>query len=188
MKSTNNADTNFQLIIRSAEFADTREISAILASSFYQLPQFIDWLYPFIRFTIGEDLRYRMRLATPNYCCLVALADNHEGLTLAGTVEISLRSTSWWTDSDRFPYISNLAVKRDYRRQKIASKLLARCEQIAKDWGYEEMFLHVMESNYSAKQLYDRNEYQIIQVKPSWENLLPYNSPRLLLKKTIQSR
>ncbi|WP_052055583.1 GNAT family N-acetyltransferase [Myxosarcina sp. GI1] len=188
MKSTNNADTNFQLVIRSAQLADTREIGGILASSFYELPQFVDWIYPLLRFTIGEDLRYRMRLAAPYYCCLVALAHSGDSQSIVGTVEISLRSTSFWTDSDRFPYISNLAVKKNYRRQGVASKLLARCEQIARNWGYREIFLHVIESNYSAKQLYCQNEYQILQIKPIWGQLLPYNPSRLLLKKTIQSR
>lgn len=185
MKSIKIADTNSQLIIRSAEFADAGAIGAILASSFYELPKFVDWIYPFLQFTIGEDLRYRMRLAAPYYCCLVASSPGDGRPNIVGTVEISLRSTSFWSDRDRFPYISNLAVKKNYRRQGVASRLLAKCEQIALDWGYREILLHVIDTNYSAKQLYCRNGYRVLQIKPHWSRFWNFNPPRLLLAKNI---
>ncbi|MGV2827338.1 GNAT family N-acetyltransferase [Myxosarcina sp. GI1(2024)] len=187
MKSIKIADTNSQLIIRSAELGDARAVSAILADSFYELPQFLSWIYPFLGFTIAEDLRYRMRSASPYYCCLVADSRCNGRLAIAATIEISLRSTSFWSESDRFPYISNLAVKKNYRRQGIASKLLAKCEEIALDWGYQEILLHVVDTNYSAKQLYCQNGYQILQIKPNWGQFWVGNPPRLLLKKIIQS-
>ena len=191
-----NANNKLQLIINPAEVADTRAISLILAKSFYNLPEFASWVYPFLQITIGEDLRYRLRSHSPLYCCLVAKLANHNqeianerssnsDLQIAGTVEIALRSPSFWSNNSQYPYISNLAVNKNYRRLGIGSQLLARCEQIALDWGYQETRLHVLDSNQSAKQLYCHNGYQILQVEASWGKFWLDYSPRLLLRKRI---
>lgn len=184
-----NISSNSKLIIRPAELADTRAISSVLAKSFYDFPEFATWVYPFLQFTICEDLRYRLRSSPPLYCCLAARVpiQNQDSTIIAGTVEIALRSTSFWSNSSQYPYISNLAVSKNYRRLGIGSQLLAKCEQIALDWGYQETRLHVLDSNNSAKQLYCGNGYQISQIESNWGKFWLDYSPRLLLKKQIQS-
>jgi ribosomal protein S18 acetylase RimI-like enzyme len=193
----NNVDHNLQIIIHPAAIEDTRAISSVLAKSFYNFPEFAGWIYPFLQFTINEDLRYRLRSHSPLYCCLVAKLtpiNNHNSvvkteqssnLIVVGTVEITLRSPSFWSTHLQYPYISNLAVKKDYRRLGIGSQLLAKCEQIALDWGYQETRLHVLDDNNSAKQLYQNNGYQISRTETNWGNLWFDYSPRLLLKKQI---
>lgn len=182
----NNAQIDSQLIIRPAKLTDTGELSKILASSFYHFPDYLGWIYPCLQFTISEDLRYRLRSASPLYCCLVASFPLHNGQeAIAGTVEIALRSPSFWSNNLQYPYISNLAVKANYRRRGVGSKLLVKCEQIALDWGYRETRLHVLDNNNSAKQLYNRNGYQICQIEPNWGLFLFDYSNRLLLKKPI---
>ena len=47
-----------------------------------------------------------------------------------------------------------VAVKSDFRRQKIASKLLLSLFEMVKNRGAEEMFLEVEEDNTSAINLY----------------------------------
>ncbi|MEO1692477.1 MAG: GNAT family N-acetyltransferase [Cyanobacteria bacterium J06631_6] len=194
-----NISHNLNLTIHPAILEDTRAISLILAQSFYRFPEFAQWVYPFLRFTINEDLRYRLRSTSPYYRCLVAktipasnLATETEGHhcepVIVGTIELTLRSTLW-SNQPQYPYISNLAVAEDYRRLGVGSQLLHACEQTALDWGYQEARLHVLDRNQSAKQLYSHNGYQISQIEPSWGNLglwFDY-SPRLLLKKTIQT-
>lgn len=184
---------NLKLTIHPALIEDTKEISAILAQSFYNFPEFAHWVYPFLRFTINEDLRYRLRSTSPHYRCLVAkmtsanyhqdAQSNSESL-IVGTIEVALRSALWST-SPQYPYISNLAVAQKYRRLGIASQLLTACEQAALDWGYQETQLHVLDRNESAKQLYCQNGYQISQIEPNWGNLWFDYSPRLLLRKII---
>ncbi|MCC0178477.1 GNAT family N-acetyltransferase [Waterburya agarophytonicola K14] len=185
---------NLRLNIHQASIEDTRTISSILAKSFYDFPNFAGWVYPFLQFTINEDLRYRLRSRSPLYACVVAkLANSNLGQTIehnldrgiVGTVEISLRSASFWSNETQYPYISNLAVKQDYRRLGIGSQLLAKCEEIALDWGYKETYLHVLDKNDSAKQLYCHSGYQISQIDINWSNLWFDYSPRLLLKKQI---
>lgn len=186
---------DLKLTIHPAVIEDTKEISAILAQSFYNFPEFAHWVYPFLRFTINEDLRYRLRSTSPHYRCLVAKmtsanynqdaqSNSDSESIIVGTIEVALRSALWST-SPQYPYISNLAVAQNYRRLGIASQLLTACEQAALDWGYQETQLHVLDRNESAKQLYCQNGYQISQIEPNWGNLWFDYSPRLLLKKII---
>lgn len=195
MVSPSNVNQNLHLTIQLATLEDTRAISSILARSFYQFPEFANWIYPFLQFTIDEDLRHRLRSHSPLYSCLVAKlhkyqSENSEQYDLegaiVGTAEITLRSASFWSSEVQYPYISNLAVRKDYRRLGIGSQLLAKCEQIALDWGYRETRLHVLDKNDSAKQLYCHNGYQISQIETNWKHLWFDYSPRLLLKKRIQ--
>lgn len=194
----NHVNQNLKLSINPAVIEDTKAISTILATSFYSFPEFAQWVYPFLRFTINEDLRYRLRSSSPHYRCLVAKiisTNNHNqdliseydaNSIIVGTVEIALRS-NLWSNSPQYLYVSNLAVAQDYRRLGIATKLLTACEQGALDWGYQETRLHVLDRNESAKQLYSQNGYQISQIEPNWGSLWFDCSPRLLLKKTIQT-
>jgi ribosomal protein S18 acetylase RimI-like enzyme len=203
----NNVGHNLKLTIQPTAIEDIKTVSAILARSFYNLPEFASWAYPFIRFTINEDLRHRLRSQSPRYRCFVAklpldsCGDNNlsflsrvqpqgeitdSDLIIVGTIEIALRSPSLWSNHLQHPYISNLAVAEDFRRLGIGSKLLTKCEQTALDWGYQETRLHVLDRNDSAKQLYCNNGYQISQIETNWGNLWFDYSPRLLLRKSIQ--
>ena len=187
---------DLKLTIHPAEIEDTKAISTVLSQSFYSFPDFIQWVYPFLRFTINEDLRYRLRSTSPHYRCLVAKLPpssqefcnelEEQASPIVGTIEIALRS-ALWSNQPQYPYISNLAVAENYRRLGIGSQLLSACEQIAMEWGYHEIRLHVLDRNESAKQLYSRNGYQISQIEPNWGNLWFDYSPRLLLRKTIQT-
>jgi GNAT superfamily N-acetyltransferase len=182
----------FRITIDPATIEDTKEISTVLARSFYKFQGLNSLVYPLLQFTIREDLRYRLRSHSPLYCCLVAKvhqqpnsASDSEDIVVA-TAEIALRSNSFWSSDRTFPYISNLAVDRDYRRLGIGSQLLSKCEQTALEWGYHETRLHVLDSNYSAKQLYYNYGYQISKAEANWGMWFDY-SPRLLLKKSIQT-
>lgn len=191
-----NTSNHLHLSIQLAAMADTKTISSVLAKSFYDFPEYAHWIYPFLQFTINEDLRYRLRSHSPMYSCLVAKltetaetgsSQTQSEAVTVGTVELTLRSGSFWSNEPQYPYISNLAVKQDYRRLGVGSQLLARCEQIALDWGYTEIRLHVLDNNQSAKQLYCHNGYQIAQIESSWGNMWLDRSPRLLLKKQIST-
>ena len=51
-------------------------------------------------------------------------------------------------------HITNLAVKKDYRRRGIASRLLVRLEELARKQGSKHVLLEVRESNKAARELY----------------------------------
>lgn len=181
-RSSDNPSQN--IIIRPVELKDLRSLAEVLAYSFYDFPQLLSWVYPLLRLSIYEDLRSRLRSHPPLYCCLVALTDVAEP-AIVGTVELTLRFSSLWIPEAQYPYISNLAVKNTYRRQGIGGKLLASCEQVAREWGYREIRLHVLENNHSAKQLYFGNGYQLYQKESGWSEFFFNGAQRLLLRKKL---
>lgn len=193
--SENNSDSIPQnkLIIRHAKTSDVAELAEVVVSSFYDYSGILSWLNPLLQFTVGEDLRYRLRSNIPLYQCLVATLDSETSAiadsdctksSIAGTVEISLR-TSFWSPRPQYPYISNLAVKNIYRRRGIARQLLNKCERVAHSWGYDTIQLHVLGHNNSAKQLYLNSGYKVIDKEPHWNGFLEPNCSRLLLRKKI---
>lgn len=106
--------------------------------------------------------------------------------TIAGTLEVSPRVAWPWGDSSTSElYISNLAVAADYRRRGIARSLLLACEHQARLWGYRDLYLHVLENNYPARQLYARLGYNISTTLLSWPSLQLGQSQRLLLHKRL---
>lgn len=171
----------------------------------------MQWLYPLLRAGIYEDLRSRLHTRGPNYACLVAVspalrgslvkADLAErvtpaalnllagkGDTLVGTVEINLKPASalqpW---RSKYLYLSNLAVQADYRRQGVAQQMLQICEQIALDWGFNDLYLHVLENNHPARRLYWQAGYRVRRIEVNPLTLLLGQSRQLFLHKQLQS-
>ena len=145
---------------------------------------------PLLKLGIYEDLRSRIRSRSPHYLCLVAIVpgdlDRGDEENIVGTVDIAVRSHfSCSTRSASYPYISNLAVKNYYRRQGIGCKLLLRCEQTALDWGFKTIYLHVLENNHPAKQLYFSSGYRLDRIEYSLIGCLLNHPRRLLLNKQI---
>jgi ribosomal protein S18 acetylase RimI-like enzyme len=176
--------------VRTAQVRDLTSLAEILADSFHARSGVMCWAYPILRLGIYEDLRNRLRSTSPHYVCLVAVstvstvADSRE--EVAGTVEIALRSPpSWQPHASQYPYISNLAVSSSRRRQGVARQLLLACERTALEWGYSDLYLHVLENNYQARQLYLKTGYQLQQVEPSYGAWLLGRPKRLLLRKHL---
>ncbi|HEY9648592.1 MAG TPA: GNAT family N-acetyltransferase [Chroococcidiopsis sp.] len=105
---------------------------------------------------------------------------------ILGTVELSRRQSMFWpADQPRHLYISNLAVQENHRRQGIAHQLLATCDKIALDWGYQEIYLHVLENNHAARRLYWKAGYRLHKIESRLSTWL-LNSPRqLYLRKQL---
>ena len=62
------------------------------------------------------------------------------------------------------PFLSNLAVRRDFRRRGIAKRLCRAAEQTARGWGYTEVLLKVEADNRKARSLYRSLGYRVIAV------------------------
>jgi ribosomal protein S18 acetylase RimI-like enzyme len=180
--------------VRVAQLTDLLGLTDILADSFHSRAGFRDWLYPLLRLGIYEDLRNRLRATTPNYVCLVAVqtplpaasASTTPEAKLIGTVEMALRPLHLFPfNQTKHLYLSNLAVRAEYRRQGVAYHLLTACESIALSWGLSEIYLHVLENNHQARRLYLKTGYKLQQVDPSWSAWLLRQPRRLLLSKRL---
>ena len=179
-----NSASASRFTIRRATAQDVSTLAEILTDSFHPQAGFMRWAYPMFRLGIYEDLRYRLRSEQPHYLCLVAVATVSE--ELIGTVEVTLRSTSSWpSQSSEYPYISNLAVRKSCRRQGAARQLLFACERASLEWGFSEIYLHVLDSNHQARQLYLKAGYQLHRVESSYGSWLLGQPKRLLLQKHL---
>lgn len=166
------------------------------------------WLYPLLKVGIYEDLKSRMHTRTNHYACLVAVKPTLKGQAsselagrlppavrglmagqaeaLMGTVELSLKTPSLlhpW--QQKYLYISNLAVKADCRRQGVALQLLQTCERIALDWGFANLYLHVLENNPQARRLYKRAGYRIQRIEVNPLNVLLGQPRQFFLHKRL---
>jgi ribosomal protein S18 acetylase RimI-like enzyme len=173
--------------IRTATSQDLNDLADILATSFHSRTGWNRWLYPILRLGIYEDLKHRLRSPNHQYLCLVASHDFSPGndpnlSAIAGTVELTLRTAlPWSVSSFQYPYISNLAVRSQSRRQGMARQLLLVCETVAQKWGFTHIYLHVLEDNHQAQQLYTQLGYHLHRTETSL-----FGKPnRLFLQKSL---
>jgi ribosomal protein S18 acetylase RimI-like enzyme len=187
---------NSHVLVRSASVQDAPILADILTVGFYSNSGLWGLIYPLVRLGIYEDLRQRLRGKTPHYVCLAATIRTHYRRAgvgkwgpeqIAGTVEMSKRVPSPW-EGTKLPYlyISNLAVKPEFRRCGVASQLLLACDRVAWRWGYTDIYLHVLEENQKARSLYEKIGYQVagMDLSPRFWCFSPPR--RLLLRKHIR--
>lgn len=181
-------------LVRTAQLKDLADLVDVLSNSFHASTGIMRWFSPILRLGVYEDLRQRLRSPDgDNYICLVAVslvADNCLATApVVGTVEVTLKPTFplQVCSSTPYPYLSNLAVKLDCRRQGIAQRLLEASEKAVKDWGCRDLYLHVLEDNYQARRLYSKAGYKVKQTDPLWRSLIFRQPRRLLLHKTLTS-
>lgn len=180
LAATGQSDHSYHLHIRAAQLNDLTGVAEILTDSFHSQQGILGWAYPLLRLGIYEDLRNRLRSTSPHHVCLVAAI----GDKLAGTVEMGVRSIELRASSS-YPYLSNLAVHPDARRQGVAGKLLLNCERVALSWGFHDLYLHVLENNHQARQLYFKLGYQLHSFDSSWSAWLLGRPRQLLLHKHL---
>lgn len=176
--------------IRAAQVEDLNTLAEILADSFHFQNGVFGWAYPFLRLGIYEDLRTRLRSNSPDRICLVALerATKTGGDKLVGTVEMALRSTEPFArPRSRYPYLSNLAVRSSDRRRGVAKQLLLNCERVALEWRFQDLYLHVLENNHHARQLYFNLGYRLHKVDSSWNGWLLGKPRQLFLHKQLHN-
>jgi ribosomal protein S18 acetylase RimI-like enzyme len=199
--------------IRSATLADSSALATLLSTSFPLVPIGWEWLLPLVRLGIYEDIRQRLRPGEPapffpgtearrHYACWVAVAGSPEAIV--GTAEISWKPNGRWARrgsqpgappttalpgaSDlqtSSPYLANLAVGQNMRRQGVAEALLNACEREVQAWGRRQIDLHVMENNLPARQLYLKAGYQIQHRELDWRTWMFQRPQRLLLRKSL---
>ncbi len=181
------------LTIRVAQPRDLSELVEVLARSFPLQSGLLRWFSPLVRLGITEDVRQRLKAPlTPSYVFFVATASLNQGEmgdreVLVGNIEVEFRPRyPLVSTSPSFAYLSNLAVHPDYRRRGIATKLLSASADMVALRGYSEIYLHVLDENASARQLYSKMGYQFQGGTPAWYCWLFRRPRRLLLRKRLK--
>jgi GNAT superfamily N-acetyltransferase len=147
--------------------------------------------------------------ARTHYACWVAVAagasvGNHpDREEIVGTAEISWKPNGLWPrrwsatapqataiepESCVPPYLANLAVGQNMRRQGVAEALLAACERSVQIWGWRQVDLHVMANNLPARQLYLKAGYQIEHRESDWRTWMFQRPQRFLLRKSLKAK
>jgi ribosomal protein S18 acetylase RimI-like enzyme len=178
---------SYQFQIRIGTPADLVSVAQIITESFHSQKGMWGWAFPLLRLGIYEDLRHRMASPASRHLCLVAV-DYTTGAVnnLLGTVELGVRYSDSWSQAGLgFPYLSNLAVHPKYRRHGVASGLLTTCEKISQEWGFQDLYLHVLENNHQARQLYFKQGYRVHKVESNWNTFLLRRSSQVLLHKHL---
>ena len=175
--------------IRSVADQDLLKVAQLLCESFYPPSSQWRWALPVLRVGIYQDLRTRLMTQSPKHSCFVAVMthprqNGQPGQEkIVGTVEVALRSL--WLVRRPVPYLSNLAVAPNYRRQGIAQNLLLACEQVAITWKADFLYLNVLKTNSAAQRLYTKAGY-CPELKSPWPRL--GRSKRLLLRMQLSKR
>jgi ribosomal protein S18 acetylase RimI-like enzyme len=198
-----NARCVFPIVIRSVQEQDLPRLAEVLAHSFHSQDGLWGLLYPLLRMGIYEDLRSRLRNKAHRYACLVAVQSGQAQTTAQlyqlatvpgmgdrpiGTVELTVRTSQIWQPhlGKGYLYLSNLAVQVDFRKHGVAQQLLQACEQKALEWGFENIYLHVLENNYSARRLYRKAGYQLHEVEAGLGTWLMGQPKQLFLRKALR--
>lgn len=170
--------------IRQADLKDVAQISALLSQTFYGM----GWqaiFSPILRLGLYFDLFARVQNEPKHpYCCWVgeqvALPAAPQ---IVATVEVGLRSLyAVSLQGQHVAYVSNLAVQENYRHRGIGQQLLQQCEQQARRWQRQQIYLHVKADNQAAQSLYEKAGYEQ-KVQPS--RFLNHQSQRVLLQKDL---
>lgn len=144
---------------------------------------------PLFRLGIYEDLKYRLKSENNRYVCFVAVKGLELGNSqVIGGVEIALRSRDFWQPiANQRPYLSNLAVRAEYRKKGVAQHLLRTSEQCALDWGFRDLYLHVLEDNKQARRLYQKAGYRVQRFESGLLSWLAGRPRQILLHKHLVS-
>jgi hypothetical protein len=204
--------------IHRATAQDSRAIADVLTLGFQRSGWIDSLLQPLWHFSLYDDLRHRLVPSSTPYACWLATYDPHHPsspdspsvassqhrLPIA-TVELSVRPSDTWSrdpwvwqtwplgsiglrNCTQYPYIANLAVIASARRLGIARRLLDRCERTARAWGYDRLYLHVLENNAPARSLYQQQGYRPQQVITTPSSLWFKQPRQILLCKILNSR
>jgi ribosomal protein S18 acetylase RimI-like enzyme len=180
--------------IRAVREEEIHCVADIITRSFHFDRGWMGWFTPLFKLGIAEDLRHRLRSNSTSsqphkgqqQVCSIAVYPDRDQQRVVGTIEVGVRINNYRQPTpQRYVYISNLAVSRDFRRRGVASELIISCEELTKTWGYSKIYLHVMGNNERGRNLYQKLGYEIVSSEFVW-SILPWHRPeRLFLCKNL---
>jgi ribosomal protein S18 acetylase RimI-like enzyme len=178
-----------QIVVQTAQRADLSAAAAVIIAGFHPPGNWLAGFAPLLRWAIWQDLRQRGEGNGQQYHCLVAKVGGQrvtDPNPVVGVVEIALR-TPLICPQPHFAYLSNLAVRPDYQRRGVGQQLLLACEAQVVRWGLPNLYLHVLENNHPARQLYRKIGYRSQYTDGLWPGMLLGQPKRLLLHKQLSN-
>lgn len=130
---------------------------------------------------------------------LTLVLQDRQSLAVLGVVELSLqpadgkvpndwRLPSWLSSGDeKLPYLANLVVRRDMRGNGLGSALVAAVEEVARRWGFNEIYLHAAKKEKRVLSLYADLGYKPLPAydPPRWSLWLSGREPLVYHRKSL---
>lgn len=97
-------------------------------------------------------------ITSPNAVCLIAEEGNSAiGYIAAGLKEVEYRLS-------KYIEVENMGVLPEYRSKGIGSKLMSACLKIAKEKGYQRVYVNVYAKNEKAVKFYENEGFEKIDI------------------------
>lgn len=161
------------VVIRKAQWEDLGAASRLLVTEFYGKSC---W---FPAQCLSELNRLQTNFHFDPHKHLMLVATDPLEKAIIGFVDIDAREAPLAKRSEfpPRPYLSDLAVQRNRRRQGIGSSLVSECERVCQAWGCSHIYLKVQAQNPAGLGLYERLGYH--QARPVDDK------DQMLLSKTL---
>ena len=195
---------------RPARTTDLPGIAKLLCVTFEEIPE-----WNVVKMKMSEDgykkqLDYRMQRLVKRgakHALIVVVPDNGNdvaGFMELGTMPSAIPVKSEWNGVEtesrpEMPYLANVAVGTNYRRQKIGSKLVKLAMKISEKWCEPDdtdpaLYLAVDVDNDAAVNMYDKLDFDRI-IDETEKSDAPYKDkegnvrrkPRLYFRKLLDS-
>ncbi|KAG8469927.1 hypothetical protein KFE25_006382 [Diacronema lutheri] len=108
--------------------------------------------------------RYGVVNSRPN--ALVVATESANGGALLGACGVNVEKQPA-VAQERVAVLSNLVVEPRARRRGIARKLVRKCEDEVRAWGFDKLYLKVEAPNSPARKLYEKLGYRTVMIDSS---------------------
>lgn len=143
--------------VRKAKYMELGHVVDILIDAFYNPSELIR---PYLYLSELSRLQGNFPYNEDEHMFFVACTlDEKNNEKIIGFVDVDIRKPRKESDAPR-PYLSDLAVHLEYRRQGVAKSLIRQCEQKSMAWGKTHLYLRVDEKNDGALLMYSSLGYQ----------------------------
>ena len=148
-------DRENPFFIREAIASDMGFASKILTDGFFGETNFIRYQFEKFKTYLNLESCFPLNINKNMHKFLVA-CENKNGIII-GIVEIDCRPNIKILPGG---YMCNLAVASKWKRKGIATSLIKKCEEIARDCHNHELYLKVRSSNHPAIIMYNKMGYK----------------------------
>ena len=185
-------ETSSEFLLRAAERSDVDELATLCTDSFFGTHELADGPIIFMQrlmilMRVRKQLARRVGFEEEDRECRLFVAEDERSGRLIGCLDLAVHVYD--RDQQRFyltvdtlpptpggplgpferskyawrPYLASVAVAKEERRRGVARRLVVEAELVAKQWGYNELFLEVAQSNEAALGFYRRTGYRKVK-------------------------
>lgn len=179
-----------KIAVRAVEQSDCDQLARICTDSFFGTHSFTDGPVIFLQrllilLRVRQQLTRRIGFESDDRECRMVVAEDTASGRVCGVLDLAVHlydrdQQRFWLTIDSMPdanplernrwawqpYLASIAVRSSDRRRGVAKRLVGEAERVAKQWGYNDLYLEVAQSNEPALNFYRRKGYRVVK---DWE-------------------